>query len=325
MMMSRLTGLLCLMLALLLPATGWAACTGAAQSFPIFAQPNVPVFNPTLPDGTVLWSSGSLSSSLNTSVSCSPFGTVLETGAPGATYNATYKAFSTSVPGVGIQITDQAGNILPYSNTMWSNSSSTFSIGIGFTLKIIKTGPITAGGAITGNIFQYSAQSGTYPIFYVYLTGPIVVNPTIPTCAVTTPAITVPLGNVAQSSFTDVGSTSPAQSFNIGLNCSGGAAGVTASVYTTLTDQNNPGNVSDKLSLTSSSTAKGIGIQVLNGTTVIKYGSDSKVIGNQNQWVAGQTGNGSFNIPLTARYVQTATTVTAGSANGIATFTMGYQ
>lgn len=323
--MSRLTGLLCLMLALFLPATGWAGCSGVAQSFPIYNQPNVPVFDPSLPDGTVLWSSGLLTSTFETNVTCSPFGTVLETGAPGATYNATYKTFSTSVPGVGIQITDEAGNILPYSNTLWSNSSAQFSIGIGFKLKIIKTGPITAGGAISGNIFQYSAQSGTYPIFYVYLTGPIVINPTIPTCAVTTQAITVPLGNVAQNSFSGVGSTSPAQSFNIGLNCSGGAANVTASVYTTLTDQNSPGNVSDTLSLTSSSTAKGVGIQVLNGTTVINYGSDSKVIGNQNQWVAGQTGNGTFNIPLTARYVQNATTVTAGSANGIATFTMAYQ
>jgi type 1 fimbria pilin len=142
---------------------------------------------------------------------------------------------------------------------------------------------------------------------------------------VTTPAVTVPLGSVAQSTFTGVGSTSQAKSFNIGLNCAGGAANVTASVYTTLTDQNNPGNVSNTLSLTSSSTAKGVGIQVLNGGTVISFGPDSAVVGNTNQWVAGQTGNGGFIIPLTARYVQTASAVTAGTANALATFTMGYQ
>lgn len=239
------------------------------------------------------------------------------------TYNSTYQTYSTNVPGVGVRLTDYStGKVMPVTSTTWSSNTS-FSLTIGFSIQIVKTGPITAGGAITGNILQYVAQG--YPLFYVYFSSPIVINPTVPTCAVTTPQITVPLGNVSQSSFTGVDSTSPAQPFNIGLNCSGGAASVTASVYTTLTDQSNPANVSDKLSLTSSSTAKGVAIQVLNGTTVINYGTDSKVIGNQNQWVAGQTGNGTFNIPLTARYVQTGTTVTAGSANGMATFTMGYQ
>jgi hypothetical protein len=36
----------------------------------------------------------------------------------------------------------------------------------------------------------------------------------------------------------------------------------------------------------------------------------SKSIGNTNQWLAYQTGNGSFAIPLTARYVQTAPNTT---------------
>jgi type 1 fimbria pilin len=97
------------------------------------------------------------------------------------------------------------------------------------------------------------------------------------------------------------------------------------SVYTTLTDQTNPANQSNTLSLSASSTASGIGIQVLNGNTVISYGPDSSVVGNPNQWLAGSTGNGTFNIPLTARYAQTAPTVKPGTANGIATFTMSYQ
>jgi type 1 fimbria pilin len=92
-----------------------------------------------------------------------------------------------------------------------------------------------------------------------------------------------------------------------------------------LTDLTNPANESDTLSLARGSTASGVGIQVLSGTTVIKYGPDSAAAGNTNQWQAGSTGNGTFNIPLTARYVQTGPKVTAGSANGLVTFTMNYQ
>lgn len=48
---------------------------------------------------------------------------------------------------------------------------------------------------------------------------------------------------------------------------------------------------------------------MLNGTAAINYGPDSNGVGNKNQWLAGTTANGVFNIPLTARYVQTDTTV----------------
>lgn len=323
-MMRRLTGLLYLMLAFCLPATGWAACTGTPKSFSVYGQPKVPVFKPDVANGTVLWSSPMFNATVNTGViSCTGgFGTVTMTGT--GSYNSTYKTFSTNVPGIGLRISDPSGSYYPLNTSVWSTSNS-LSTNATFYIDVIKTGTVTSGGAITGNIVQYAAQGGSYPILYVYLGTPIVINPTIPTCAVTTPSIVVPLGNIARNSFTGVGSTSRAQSLNIGLNCTGGATGVMATVYTTLTDQTTPSNVSDTLSLTAASTAKGVGIQVLNGTNVVSYGADSKTIGNKNQWAAGQTGNGTFNIPLTARYVQTAATINAGTANGIATFTIGYQ
>ncbi|HDR9589065.1 TPA: fimbrial protein, partial [Burkholderia stabilis] len=113
-----------------------------------------------------------------------------------------------------------------------------------------------------------------------------------PTCRVTTPAITVPLGNMPASTFTGVGTFSPSKPFNIVLQCSGGNTGTATNVYTTLTDHTNPGNVSDTLSLAADATATGIGIQVMNGSTVIKYGPDSSATGNTNQWKAGEAGNG---------------------------------
>nr|WP_232447339.1 fimbrial protein [Burkholderia ubonensis] len=137
----------------------------------------------------------------------------------------------------------------------------------------------------------------------------------------------MPLGEVPVKTFTGIGSVSPARSFDIRLNCSGGGLGTSTNVYTTLTDLTNPGNRSNVLSLTRDSRATGVGIQVLNGSTVLAYGPDSNASGNINQWKAGSVtpGTATFSIPLSARYVQTAGSVTPGSAAGRATFTMSYQ
>jgi type 1 fimbria pilin len=146
-----------------------------------------------------------------------------------------------------------------------------------------------------------------------------------PTCSVSTKDVYVPLGAVPIRAFTGVGSASPEKRFSISLDCAGGDAGLERKIHTTLTDHTNPANQADTLSLAPGSGASGIGIQVLNGSTVIKYGPDSSALGNINQWQAGSSGNGTFNIPLTARYVQTAPAITPGSANGLATFTMSYE
>jgi type 1 fimbria pilin len=200
------------------------------------------------------------------------------------------------------------------------------------TFELVQTGTLQPGNYTLGrnSITLSSGQTFGLAQMSVFASGtssplPIVVAQH-PTCSVSTPSIQVSLGSVQLKSFSGVGSTSQVQpSFNISLSCTGGDTGVMTSVYTTLTDQTNPANQSNTLSLSASSTASGIGIQVLNGNTVISYGPDSAVVGNPNQWLAGSTGNGTFNIPLTARYVQTAPTVKAGTANGIATFTMSYQ
>ncbi|GAB2565189.1 type 1 fimbrial protein [Dyella jejuensis] len=156
------------------------------------------------------------------------------------------------------------------------------------------------------------------------LNGNIDVAPSTPTCSAASPAA-VNIGTVPASQFGGVGQPSTtSQNFNITLTCTGGQAGLTTNVFATLTDQANPANVSDTLPLTPGG-ATGVGIQVLHNGTVLKFGPDSSAAGNTNQWNAGTTGNGQFVIPLTARYVQTAPTITSGAANSVATFTMSYQ
>jgi len=289
--------------------------------------------NPNLPDGTVIDYALSMYSGVqnNTKVNCT--GGLGISPRKGLGTTGPYNTYRTSVPGLGFRISHSVGSGLPAGMTgPWPLSvnhgtqTSVFVYDYPNTVRVelVKIGEIKAGGTITGDVAE-GYFKGTFKYMIYHLEYPEIVELAIPTCKVTTPSIGVFLGNVSASSFKGVGQTSTAVPLNIALTCSGGATGVNANVFVTLTDQTLPGNVSNVLTLNSASTAKGVGIQVLNGTTVISYGPDSNVVGNKNQWKAGTTANGVFNIPLTARYVQTDTTVKPGSANGRATFTMSYQ
>ena len=153
------------------------------------------------------------------------------------------------------------------------------------------------------------------------------IRPLVPACKVTTPSVAVPLGRIPTYAFKGVGTTTNSQPFEIRLQCSGGTQGAVTRMYMTLTDGSNWANRSAVLSLSSNSKASGIGIQLQRGTddSVISYGPDSSQSNNPNQWFVGQFGNDAVTIPFKARYIQTASQVTPGAADGLATFTMSYQ
>ncbi|KWH26489.1 hypothetical protein WL99_22215 [Burkholderia cepacia] len=74
------------------------------------------------------------------------------------------------------------------------------------------------------------------------------------------------------------------------------------------------------LALSSDSTATGIGLQLKdNSGKALTYNTQYTLASYD-----GSTG-GSHTIPLTANYYQTSSSVTAGSANVVLTFTMTYQ
>jgi len=339
---------LCLLAILFaVPALSNAACTvltptGAPTPLVIWMDgstswPRPLRFDPTVPDGTVLFRLPTSEGAAGFSFTCpNGIGNVIQK--PSASLSSLgNNIYNTNVPGVGYRLTFTPsstmfpGQVIPVTDTRWASQTSTGTITLdpriyALTVELIKTGPITAGGTLAGETVGWYAENGASEVLSVIWPGGITIAPQVPTCSVTSRSISVPLGNVPVSRFTTVGSTSPStEPFNITLQCSGGAAGAVTNVYTTLTDQTNPANISDTLTLTPTSTAAGVGIQVLNGTTVISYGPDSNVAGNINQWHAGMAGNGTFNIPLTARYIKTSQTIVPGSANGRATFTMSYQ
>lgn len=240
--------------------------------------------------------------------------------------------YPTNIAGLGLRIGQYGSPAFPIQNGPVSANQWLFwNFPYRFSIELIKTGEITAAGILTGPLAQFRYGSATGPVlFQIGFGGSVPIQPKIPTCAVSTPSLTVPLGNIAANAFNGIGSVSPAQQFSIVLSCSGGDTGTNTNAYVTLTDANNPGNTSTTLSLNSSGqAASGVGLQIMDirNNQVLGYGPDSNAPANTNQWKAGtiRQGQNTYIIALGARYVQTMANISPGTANGLATFTMSYQ
>ena len=189
-------------------------------------------------------------------------------------------------------------------------------------------GAIPAGTVPTRTVAHYkvlntyTSAPGYHPVNLQAFT---ISPPLKPTCQVSTPSVVMPLGSVPTTAFRGIGSHAGSVTRNIALSCINGSGGA-RDVFITLTDQTVRSNRSDLLSLTAASQAKGVALQIVrSGNITVRYGADSSVVGNPNQWFVTTTDNGTVQIPLTARYVQTAQSIQPGSANGVATFTMSYR
>ncbi|WP_254624469.1 fimbrial protein [Burkholderia diffusa] len=292
---------------------------GRSPAVVTLAAFNAPNFDPDLPDGTVLYSQAiTLVQKGNGSVYCSDnLGSVYhgQLGPVGP-----YSTWPTGVAGIGVRMrVADASSWWPlrlYINNPWA-----FFTASPLVVELVKTGRITAGGTMTGELAGSWAQDKTFQFRSIRISGSIELKPTVPTCSVTTKSIKVQFGEVNLNST----AMAPEQPVNIGLQCSGGTRDAKTRMYITLTDATNPGNRSDVLTLTNASTAKGVGIRIMNGTTPVRYGPDSSEAGNPNQWFVTEAGNQTVNIPLSARYVRTSDTLKAGTADAVATFTMSYQ
>ncbi len=280
---------------------------------------NAPTFDPNVPDGTVLFSR-QLQTTANGlgAVSCSDS---VENEITGRLEPVgQYSTWPTGVAGIGVRMRHATlSSWWPHLYNTTSKGSSWFPYAI--VIEVVKTGRITAGGKMTGEVAGAWLKNRTFQYQSFRINGSIELKPTVPTCSVTTKSIKVQFGEVNLNGT----ATAPEQPVNIGLQCSGGTSDAKTRMYITLTDATNPGNRSDVLTLTNASTAKGVGIRIMNGTTPVQYGPDSSETGNPNQWFATEAGNQTVNIPLSARYVRTSDTLKAGTADAVATFTMSYQ
>ncbi len=134
-----------------------------------------------------------------------------------------------------------------------------------------------------------------------------------PACTVNTPVINVPMGTVVKNQFNGVGtSLNDLKNINISLNCS-----INAEVFIQV-----DGDVLDAtqglLNIKSDAlSATGVAVQLLYNGLPFKLGTPISFDSPGYE--------GTFIIPLQARYYQSGATVTPGTANSTATFTLTYK
>ena len=342
--LKKLMGISIVAASVFLPHAQAATCTTEKPVVPLplpyyFDISGLKPFNPNVPDGTELASFVLRSAPLGitTVIRCD---VLLNKGNAAGSYpriGGTY-LYQTPMEGVALEI---AASFLPpnggsnpewvrfpYTANFYPNDTPSYvyktnpTYRHSYRFRFIKRGTITGAGSLAGEWGKISIQDAQ--VYSLRFSG-VAPPPKAPTCAAAAPSQTVALGKHPSSSFKGVGTVTELKPFAINLQCSGGDENVEAKLYMTLTDNTNQSNTSNTLSLTSDSTASGLGIQVFKDSAQLGFGPDSSAAGNRNQWYAGTTGNGFFSVPLSARYVQTASTVKGGSAKGRMTFTLSYQ
>lgn len=233
------------------------------------------------------------------------------------------KVYETGVKGVGIQLTFNPGDssaIVLSDKVRFSGNVDVYMLpSSSYTVQLFKTGPVTGSGPFnSGEIATATFDTDTRPFTSVFIPGNGITVVT-PSCTVDAGSknIVVQLGKVRTNSFSGVGSTAGSRPFDIKLNCS---AGVSAnnSVFLRMDATPDPSGQQGVLQVAQGAgAATGVGIQVLDAnSTGVRFGEDALV---------GPSKDGSYVVPFTARYFQTAPTMTAGPANGMATFSLNYK
>lgn len=182
-------------------------------------------------------------------------------------------------------------------------------------VELVRTGPVqpVSGGSL---IFQQDsfmwADSGA-PVNLVNLE--VRANVTVNTCNIDTSSPTqLSLGSIGTDSFSLKGSTAAEKNFEIILDCTGTTnVNMTISGYESNEIIGQGVLASDK----GSNMSEGVGVQILNNGEPVKF--------NEN-FVVGNSSNGKFQFPLTARFYKTTDSpIKPGSVRSHMLYTLTYQ
>jgi type 1 fimbria pilin len=247
--------------------------------------------------------------------------------------------YSTSIPGLGVRYTmNSSASQCNIENRALASGSLTFTCpysgpingpympySVFITASLVVTGPITPGATTLASAplisFALTTEDsgGPWPQPPAY-NGSASGTLSRATCSVDMTDIAVVMPRAESRNLASIGATTGPASFSLTLSCEAGAT-----VLITLTDGVDPANRSTTLRPHPESTARGVGVQILDGAGVpVAFGPDSAAPGNTNQWSLGAAPNGSLNVPMTARYVRTGA-LSPGSVRALATFTMSYR
>ena len=243
------------------------------------------------------------------------------------------EVFSTNIPGIGYAVggagvntcgsTFVTGAFLvgntPNTHSVCSNSGQWSTLTMTGTVEFIKTAATTGSGVLSamqvGSFILYNGGSTFQtPESLISISS---VPVTTVACSVNNANIRVTMGTINSTAFSGVGSSPAAartQNFTIPLSCN---LGTRVNVTLTGTAVSGTTGVVALDSAGTTGVASGVGVQMLYNSVPVTLGSIMNI--------GTATSEGNFNIPLQARYYQTASTITAGTANSSATFTLAYQ
>lgn len=248
----------------------------------------------------------------------------------------TYSVFDTGVPGIGYIVGIKDTHATAYT-PMGSRANQSFSrrllqlvlytIGFNAHITFVKTaGHLQSGTYVipAQSVAYVSAkdQAGNSKVSTIDLAA-TTLTIKARACTVGSSQQNVNLGTVTSTDLPSVGSVSAAKDVMIALSCDD-----QVHLNATVSDQSNLANTSQVVSLSSDSTGRGVGIQVLYGDSEVplELGPDNSSEGATHQFrVADVSGDGTtVTVPLRIRYVRTGD-LQAGTANALAGVTFSYQ
>jgi len=242
--------------------------------------------------------------------------------------------YQTDVPGVGIRLYREAGDISTYypHQINYSGTQQLYLAGGYFKVDLVKTAAVTGSGPVGPpglfSTYYLDGSGRNRPMLTSTLTGQGITIVTS-SCQVDAGSknIAVNFGSVSNRDFSGVGSRVNPRDFEIRMRCQGGnVVGMDQGLIKVRFDgTQDSSNMPGVLAIDGgAASASGIGIQ-LNQT----LGGTEQTVSLGEGVALGRTpvnDSAEFILPMRAYYIQTeAGTVGAGTGNGRATFTIEYH
>lgn len=232
----------------------------------------------------------------------------------------TNRIYRTNIPGIGIRIGFRDWDSVPPVHFPFSlpttTSRTSTSKNWNITVELFKIDRDTGNGSLQDGLYATMyASNEPQKALQVQISGRATTIVT-PSCTAA-PTPPVQLGKVWKNLFSSVGSTAAEQRFDIKLNCREAKPELNA-VYLRMDAKPDTSGTPGVIALSpDANAATGVGIQILDkDRQPVVYGQGALV---------GMSRDGVYTVPFHARYYQTANQVTAGVANGTATFTLEYK
>lgn len=230
------------------------------------------------------------------------------------------KIAATNIPGISIKVKMTA---IGYINTDFSKNEGGNNMYKVFdpswTVEIIKTGRVTQSNVLTGGNLARMVQNNTLPKNSQWILSTLripanAIKINSLKCTAKATNYNVNLGTWYDTQFKNIGDVSQNVNIPISLSCAAGTnikATVTSSAG--YIDAN-----TGKLNLSGSNRATGIGIQLVNS-------NNNPIRLNAKLSLQDNVSSGDYIFNWKARYVKTSNTITAGTANSVATVNILYE